>query len=310
MNLFFGIIIGFILGAVIFYFLEQRKVKLANQKLQQTRQALEESEILNKQNETQIQELQSAHQAEVQKLENSYQTRIQQLQAKGEEARQENRLLAEQYENQSQQLRQVLAENQVPAEDEIEGDFRADIEAEAESPEEIIEIDSLLDLLSEVTAEPETTTIAPEQEIKQPAPVEKSDLAQEIMAIGESGDATKIHHLTEYIYNPDSRIRASVACAFGKIAEANSLRAEIQRLIPILGNLSQDSEPSVRQSAITALGKIKSINVIPFLKIAQRDTDSDVVKSASAALTNFKGYSQLTPKKRLPKNARLIKTSL
>jgi HEAT repeat protein len=46
----------------------------------------------------------------------------------------------------------------------------------------------------------------------------------------------------------------------------------------------------VRQSAVESLGKIKSESVIPYLKQALRDSDPNVVKLASTALSKFKFY--------------------
>jgi HEAT repeat protein len=94
-----------------------------------------------------------------------------------------------------------------------------------------------------------------------------------------------------------------VASALGNIASAKKVRAETQQAISVLGQLSRDTDPSVRQTAAIALGKIKSEKVIPYLKQALRDFDSDVVKSASEALSQFKSYPvNSQPKKPLPKN--------
>lgn len=116
------------------------------------------------------------------------------------------------------------------------------------------------------------------------------DLGKEIIALGDSGQVASIPKLTEYVNHPDSRIRELVASALGTIAASQGIKAEIQRAIPILGKLSRDSEALVRQSAVEALGKIKSETVIPLLSLALRDSDSHVVKVASAALNKFKFY--------------------
>jgi ribosomal protein S16 len=118
----------------------------------------------------------------------------------------------------------------------------------------------------------------------------EEDLSQRLVALGDSGQVAYIPLLISYIYYPDSHIRGLVASALGKIAAFQGVRVEVQRAIPILGKLSQDPESLVRQSAVTALGKIKSENVIPFLKVALRDSDSEVVKSASAAFDKLMFY--------------------
>jgi hypothetical protein len=106
--------------------------------------------------------------------------------------------------------------------------------------------------------------------------------------------------LLAYKTHPNSQIRQLVASGLGKMAREKQLRAEIQPAITVLGQLSQDTEPTVRQAAAIALGEIKSEKVLPFLKRALRDFDSDVVKSASAALNQFKSYPVKTQPKKKP----------
>jgi HEAT repeat protein len=115
--------------------------------------------------------------------------------------------------------------------------------------------------------------------------------------LGNYGQVTAIPTLTEYANHPDNRIRELAASALGSIAAAQGIKAEIQRAIPLLGKLSRDSEPLVRQAAVEALGKIKSETVIPLLSLALRDCNSDVVKAASAAINNYKFYPMSQPKK-------------
>jgi len=72
------------------------------------------------------------------------------------------------------------------------------------------------------------------------------------------------------------------------------LRIDAQRAIETLGKLAQDYDREVRQTAVEALGMIKSEKVIPLLQKALRDTDSLVAKSASAALNKFKFYRRVS----------------
>ncbi|MEW6491659.1 MAG: HEAT repeat domain-containing protein [Cyanobacteriota bacterium] len=123
------------------------------------------------------------------------------------------------------------------------------------------------------------------------------DLGKEIIRLRNYGQVTAIPTITEYANHPDSRIRELVASALGSIATSQGIKAEIQRAIPLLGKLSRDSEPLVRQAAVEALGKIKSETVIPLLSLALRDCDSDVVKAASAAINNYKLYPMSQAKK-------------
>ena len=64
----------------------------------------------------------------------------------------------------------------------------------------------------------------------------------------------------------------------------------------------------MRKSAVTGLSNISSTQVIPWLKSAQRDSDSDIIKIASKALNRFKGKRLAKPKKvkSLPPNATFI----
>lgn len=116
------------------------------------------------------------------------------------------------------------------------------------------------------------------------------ELAEKITVMGNLGQVTYIPKLREYVNHPDSSIRERVASALGTIAASHNRRAEVQRVVPLLGKLSQAPEPLVRRAAVAALGNIKAETVIPFLKQSLRDSDRDVVKLASTALSKFKFY--------------------
>ncbi len=123
------------------------------------------------------------------------------------------------------------------------------------------------------------------------------DLAKKILALGNSGQVAYIPQIIAYTTYPDSQLRQSVASALGTIAAFQGIKPEIKRVIPLLGKLSRDPDPLVRQSAVEALGKIKSETVIPLIRQALRDANLNVVKAASAALTKFKFYSMSRGKK-------------
>ncbi|MDJ0706157.1 MAG: HEAT repeat domain-containing protein [Leptolyngbyaceae cyanobacterium MO_188.B28] len=117
---------------------------------------------------------------------------------------------------------------------------------------------------------------------------------------------TSLSALTAASQQVNPADRKQVATVLGQIVVGNK-RAPAQRSIPILGKLMQDPDPAVRQAAAEALGKMSSPKVIPLLKRALRDTDSDVVKTSSIALSKFKGASssktgQSKTRKKLPKN--------
>ncbi len=124
-------------------------------------------------------------------------------------------------------------------------------------------------------------------------------LGEEIVAMGDSARVTDIPQLIQHASHAERPIRQLVANAIGRIASAQGIKAEVQRAIPVLGKLCQDPDTAVRQSAVEALGKIKSEKAIPFLKLALRDADSDVVKIASDAISHFKFYPA-TPAKKTP----------
>lgn len=110
-------------------------------------------------------------------------------------------------------------------------------------------------------------------------------------------EQAELFELIDAKTHPDSQIRKSVAVSLGKLAAEKRIKSNIQQTIAVLGQLSQDSDPSVRQAAAIALGESKSAKALPFLKRALRDFDSDVVKSASAAISQFKSYP-VTPKQK------------
>jgi hypothetical protein len=122
------------------------------------------------------------------------------------------------------------------------------------------------------------------------------DLGRKMIFWGDSGNPIYIPTLLGHARHRESAIRATVALAVGQIAATMSVRSEIQRAIPVLGNLSQDPDPRVRQAAVEALGQIKSEKVIPFLRQSVRDSDRAIVKIASEALQKFKFYPQTGPK--------------
>jgi hypothetical protein len=98
-----------------------------------------------------------------------------------------------------------------------------------------------------------------------------------------------------HLNNADSPTRQQIAQQLGQLATSSQPRTERQRIINSLIQLSQDSSASVRQTAIQALGTMRSPKVIPTLKRALRDVNPAVVKAASEAIAPFK--SQILPKK-------------
>ncbi|MDY6781509.1 MAG: HEAT repeat domain-containing protein [Cyanobacteriota bacterium] len=141
-------------------------------------------------------------------------------------------------------------------------------------------------------------------------PVLEAEIVQEkiISAVPQSSFEETIAaianpiHLRAYLRHPSHRARASLAGALGKIVRGQPMRAGISQAVETLAILARDRSPEVRQAAIEAIANVKSDSVIPLLQRALRDSDRNVVKAASAAISRFKFY----PKKRmsqLPFNA-------
>ena len=198
-----------------------------------------------------------------------------------------------QYENQVKELTQELETGETPPP--TPATF-LEVEAPPVSPLQAPEIsappqaENLSSSSPVTTATPAPLTL-PVPAFNPPPPPVVQDLRNQIAVWGNSGQIYYIPNLIGYANHQESQIRELVASALGKIGAANSLRAELQRAIPILGKLSQDSSPQVRLSAVEALGMIKSEKVIAFLQRALRDTEGAVVQSANVAFGKFKFYS-------------------
>lgn len=163
-------------------------------------------------------------------------------------------------------------------------------EIRAQSNQEIQqEIEQALKEIIAVITPPKDSEDMP-QSVSSTTSQKAQGIAEKIIAMGKSSQVAYIPQLIEYVNHSDSRIRGLVASALGNIAATQSQKAEVQRAIHLLGKLSRSPEPSVRQSAIEALGKIKNESVIPYLKQAIRDSNPNVVKLASTALSKFKFY--------------------
>ena len=107
-------------------------------------------------------------------------------------------------------------------------------------------------------------------------------LAQNIENWGASNSSNKISPILNYLTHSDPSIRMTVAKALGKLVRMKTITTQMRQAVLALGRLSRDPVVSVRLSAVEALGQIKSPIVIPFLKVAQKDVNSDVIKRASA----------------------------
>ncbi|MEA5468119.1 HEAT repeat domain-containing protein [Spirulina sp. 06S082] len=121
---------------------------------------------------------------------------------------------------------------------------------------------------------------------------------------GVSGSQTAdLPQLFNSIYDPDPVIRQQAVLAIGNIAAEKKVRKEIERAIPVLGKLSQDTEPSVRLAAVTALAQVNSQEVVTYLQRTLNDADSTVMQAASEAIAKFKRYAPKVAKPAPPNAA-------
>ncbi|MDJ0600327.1 MAG: HEAT repeat domain-containing protein [Crocosphaera sp.] len=129
-------------------------------------------------------------------------------------------------------------------------------------------------------------------------------LARNIKEWGESNSSNYILPILNYLTHWDPSIRITVAKALGKLVSTKTIRTQTGQAIVGLGSLSRDPVVGVRLAAVEALSQVKSPSVIPYLKLAQKDPNSHVIKTASAALNYFKGYPSSSSKKvpHKPKN--------
>ncbi|MGD1858754.1 MAG: HEAT repeat domain-containing protein [Leptolyngbyaceae cyanobacterium] len=105
-------------------------------------------------------------------------------------------------------------------------------------------------------------------------------------------------------YSPQAQTRSEVADAIAQVLPT-ATAPEQARWLPVLGRLARDANPTVRLSAVQALGQMKSAKRLPILQRSLKDASPAVVAAANAIIAQKKGYSRspTTPKKRhLPKN--------
>jgi hypothetical protein len=98
-----------------------------------------------------------------------------------------------------------------------------------------------------------------------------------------------------------------VAEALGQLASLRSQSSQAEKAIATLGQLSRDRSLTVRQSAINALGQIKSDKVfahlIPALKVLRmgRSSELPVARSLSSSIIKLLAQVAEIPKVAKPK---------
>ncbi|MGG6267614.1 HEAT repeat domain-containing protein [Leptolyngbya sp. AN03gr2] len=169
-----------------------------------------------------------------------------------------------------------------------------------EEPAEVILPPAIQDPKQVTEEEPRAQTIAftippTIQDPKRPNDGAIEDLTQDILVWGQSKDLKHVSKLMQYTTHADPMVRGNVAIALGQIARQNSGRSEVERSIPVLGKLTQDSDLKVRQYAVQALGEIRSEKVLPYLQKALQSPSGSVMKAANGAIQNLKLQYGKTP---------------
>ncbi|MGJ3250769.1 MAG: HEAT repeat domain-containing protein [Elainellaceae cyanobacterium] len=265
MGFLIGIIIGLAIGAFVVYWRFQQKISQQTQELKQSRRVTEDAE---KSRDARIQETVSS-------IRRDYQH---QLHQQSEELNRQHadhiQALKRDYESRLQDAK--------PAPD-------AQTPPTSASPPEVT---------------PEVTPEATPQYRPWAAPVQphssvsSQNVRDTIADMGESHRVSDIGELSKFVNHPSSEIRKQVASVMGKIADSNRGNSAVQKAIPPLGKLSQDPNPSVRQTAIESLGNMPSAKVIPFIRQALRDSDINVVKAANTEISKYKFYSSKSQSKK------------
>ena len=137
-------------------------------------------------------------------------------------------------------------------------------------------------------APPEPEPVPDAAPVKEIPVLQTPDPKQIIHDLGAWPQLSALPQLLGYIRDPNPEIRSSVASSLGRLAASCPLTAEIERMVSSVGQLSQDAHPQVRESAIAALGEIRSDRVFPYLQRALSDANPNVKKAASQALQKLK----------------------
>lgn len=126
------------------------------------------------------------------------------------------------------------------------------------------------------------------QDSKRPPSRELQDLSQQILDWGHSKQLSQVPKLLPYANHSDSNLRRYVALALGQIAAPHTVKADIEKVIPVLGKLSQDSNAEVRSMAMKALSGIQSPQVLPYLEKGLLSSSGAIKEAANSAIQKLK----------------------
>lgn len=302
MALIIGLVLGFVLAAVLFYFFSQSQIAAKNEALQRSR--------------NQLQQLEQNHNQRLKtstlQLQQDYDQRL----ADGIAEARSQVQKAHEAETMTLKAQATAAKAEVVT---LRADATAsEAEANAANAEvtnlkgEVTRLKAKIDQLQHPVTTNQTETLSP--------PVDKvsegtiaaaptlSPTSAQPKKIELPSPSTGLPHLISQATEPDSAQRQQVATALKAILQ-QPLRAETKQVVPLLTKLCQDNDPAVRLSAVQALAETRSRQAIPLLKRALRDPDMAVVAAASQAMDRFKVYPKAIvsskvakAKKKLPKN--------
>jgi hypothetical protein len=97
---------------------------------------------------------------------------------------------------------------------------------------------------------------------KRPSTPGLQDLSQDILAFGQPSQWQNLPKLMAYAKHSDAKIRVYVAYAIGQVIQAprlgSTVPTETATVIPVLQQLSQDSDGAVRQMATKVMRQIQA----------------------------------------------------
>ncbi|MGV0028272.1 HEAT repeat domain-containing protein [Phormidesmis priestleyi] len=123
---------------------------------------------------------------------------------------------------------------------------------------------------------------------RRPQNASLEQVSQEILGWGRSKQLKHLPKLTQYTRHSSPVIRGYAAMAIGEIVSPHRVTSEVEKVIPILGKLTQDSSIQVRLFAIKALGSIQSEKGLPYLQKALVSSSGSVMQAANAAIQKLK----------------------